>query len=326
MNALLFAHVGIRAALLTFALIGLAQPSRRSRLLVFVVAIAVVEAGWRLFAGVSASEGWEPLSVFSLRALTDLLLTTALLAAHRRKPRSLVAREAEALRRAQTAGELAAAASIAHRMSRLVEEDSPNGDVGALVHDLRALTTSPGEPAANESRLADATLARIGRELREITPATVAVRLDFAEDLGPLLVEGRCLRDAMHRVGRNALAAMTTGGTLSIRASVNKIGDHNLLGLQRGHWMRVEIADSGCGMSPTELARCQDPFYTTRETAAGLGLSAVRAFTARVGGALEVDSHPGAGTRVTLWLPAAAPNERRSRVPDAIASALTVAR
>ena len=206
MNALLFAHVGIRAALLTVALLGLALPKSRGRLLALVVAVAVVEAGWRLFVGVSDAGGWAPHSALSVGALTDLLLTVGLLAAYRRKPRSLVAREAEALRLAQAAGERAAAATIARRMSTLVGDSDPGGDIGTLVHDLRALTMSPGEPALNETRVADATLARIGRELRQITPATVTVRLDFAEDLGPLLVEGRCLRDAIQRIGRNAIA------------------------------------------------------------------------------------------------------------------------
>jgi signal transduction histidine kinase len=67
----------------------------------------------------------------------------------------------------------------------------------------------------------------------------------------------------------------------------------------------VSVVDTGVGMSAETLARARDPFFTTREVGrgAGLGLSMVDGLVQASQGHLEIESRPGAGTRVTMWLP-----------------------
>jgi two-component system nitrogen regulation sensor histidine kinase NtrY len=68
--------------------------------------------------------------------------------------------------------------------------------------------------------------------------------------------------------------------------------------------VRVIVADTGAGMSRAELDRAFEDFYTTKEGGTGLGLSIVRRLVLDLGGILRVDTEPGAGTRVTIELPA----------------------
>ena len=67
----------------------------------------------------------------------------------------------------------------------------------------------------------------------------------------------------------------------------------------------ISIADTGHGMSRTELDRAFEDFFTTKPTGTGLGLSVVRRLVADLGGSMQVATEPGAGTRFDIHLPAA---------------------
>jgi len=73
-----------------------------------------------------------------------------------------------------------------------------------------------------------------------------------------------------------------------------------------GAFLRVAVADTGAGMPPEVLARVGEPFFTTKPAGkgTGLGLTMARQFAERAGGTLRIESAPGQGTTVTLWLPA----------------------
>jgi signal transduction histidine kinase len=72
----------------------------------------------------------------------------------------------------------------------------------------------------------------------------------------------------------------------------------------KGPVVRVIIADTGPGMTRDELDRAFDDFYTTKAGGTGLGLSIVRRLILDLGGALRIDTEPGAGTRATVEIPA----------------------
>ncbi len=90
----------------------------------------------------------------------------------------------------------------------------------------------------------------------------------------------------------NAVEAMPEGGTLTIRTACQ---DGTVV---------LEISDSGTGMSDEERAQVFEPFFTTKETGQGLGMSIVFGIVARHGGEIRVTSGVGAGTTVSLVLPA----------------------
>jgi two-component system NtrC family sensor kinase len=77
--------------------------------------------------------------------------------------------------------------------------------------------------------------------------------------------------------------------------------------LAPGVWLRVTVTDTGTGMPPEVLARAGEPFFTTKAhgKGTGLGLAMARQFAEQDGGALRLESTPGKGTVVTLWLRAA---------------------
>jgi C4-dicarboxylate-specific signal transduction histidine kinase len=72
-----------------------------------------------------------------------------------------------------------------------------------------------------------------------------------------------------------------------------------------GRYSVVVVSDTGCGMTPAAAAHAHEPFFTTRppHEGRGLGLSVVYGIVAGLGGGLHLDSQPGAGTRVSVYLP-----------------------
>jgi CheY-like chemotaxis protein len=99
----------------------------------------------------------------------------------------------------------------------------------------------------------------------------------------------------------NALDAMPDGGRLVLRTFSTE-----------AHQVVLVVEDTGQGMPPEVLSRAVEPFFTTKPVGKGTGLGLSRVFgTVQAhGGALEIDSRPGQGTRVTIRLPVAPPLAR----------------
>jgi signal transduction histidine kinase len=93
---------------------------------------------------------------------------------------------------------------------------------------------------------------------------------------------------------KNAVQAMRDGGTLMVRAR-----------LQRNA-VSIEVADSGPGIEKSVRAQLFEPFFTTREKGSGLGLAVVSQTVADNGGHLELESEEGRGTVFKVVLPARA--------------------
>jgi CheY-like chemotaxis protein len=76
-------------------------------------------------------------------------------------------------------------------------------------------------------------------------------------------------------------------------------------GLAPGDYVRVSVADTGTGMTPDVIERAFDPFFTTKPIGqgTGLGLSMIYGYMRQTGGAVEIDSRPGSGTTMHLYLP-----------------------
>jgi len=69
--------------------------------------------------------------------------------------------------------------------------------------------------------------------------------------------------------------------------------------------MRLTIADNGCGMTSDTQQKVFDPFFTTKAVGKGTGqgLALVHSFVTSHAGTIEIESRPGVGTRMTVWLP-----------------------
>ena len=99
------------------------------------------------------------------------------------------------------------------------------------------------------------------------------------------------LRRALENLILNSLDAMPAGGTLTVRTA------------QRDGAVRLEITDTGEGLTPEECARLFTPYYTTKRHGTGLGLAIVQSVVSDHNGRIEVESAPGAGATFRIELP-----------------------
>ncbi|HYE42715.1 MAG TPA: ATP-binding protein, partial [Caulobacteraceae bacterium] len=106
----------------------------------------------------------------------------------------------------------------------------------------------------------------------------------------------------------NARDATPDGGRITIETAWRELEAGDVADVPAGRHVSVRITDTGQGMAPDVLARVFEPFYTTKPQGkgTGLGLSQVYGFAQQSGGGINIESEPGAGTSVTIFLPASA--------------------
>ncbi|WP_295545924.1 PAS domain-containing sensor histidine kinase [uncultured Pseudacidovorax sp.] len=152
---------------------------------------------------------------------------------------------------------------------------------------------------------------RLVRSMEEMLHRTLGehVRLDVGLDTQTCLAVGdeSQLESAILNLAINARDAMPSGGQLRIATAHLALGDGEVEPLPRGRYVRITVADTGSGMPGDVLAKAFDPFFTTKPIGqgTGLGLSMVYGFAQQSGGQVRIDSVPGQGTRVDLYLPCA---------------------
>jgi signal transduction histidine kinase len=118
------------------------------------------------------------------------------------------------------------------------------------------------------------------------------------------------LESALLNLAINARDAMPEGGALTISTADRKLtADLPDPDLQAGDYVEIEVTDSGLGMSRDVLSRVFEPFFTTKPSGqgTGLGLSQIYGFVQQSGGLVQIDSTPGRGTSVRIYLPGHAP-------------------
>ena len=95
------------------------------------------------------------------------------------------------------------------------------------------------------------------------------------------------------------------GGTLTVQAekiSADALPANYHPAVASG-FVRVRVADTGCGISPEVMGSIYEPFLTTKSTGSGLGLLIVRRIVKEHGGSITLASQPGQGTTITVFLP-----------------------
>ncbi|WP_058543925.1 PAS domain-containing protein [Pseudomonas sp. NA13] len=144
--------------------------------------------------------------------------------------------------------------------------------------------------------------------LSRTTGDHIVLRLQLANELWPVSTDASQLENALLNLVINARDAMPEGGELIVEtANVYLDGaDINTLEpVKAGDYVMIAVSDNGSGMTPAVLAKAFDPFFTTKPIGqgTGLGLSMIYGFAQQSGGHLNLDSVPGQGTRVQLYLP-----------------------
>jgi PAS domain S-box-containing protein len=144
--------------------------------------------------------------------------------------------------------------------------------------------------------------------LRRTLDARIRIEVAIDADTPACRADPGQLESALVNIAINARDAMPDGGTLSFRA---RRCDEAPVAVDREAWrgggVALSVADTGAGMSEAVLARAFEPFFTTKEAGrgTGLGLATVYGFAHQSRGGVALDSRPGQGTTVTLYLPSA---------------------
>jgi two-component system sensor histidine kinase HydH len=126
----------------------------------------------------------------------------------------------------------------------------------------------------------------------QIERGKIKVKKEF-EPLPFITVDREQIKQGILNLLLNAVQAMPKGGHLTLRGQVS----------ESDRWIRLSIQDSGIGIPGEDLNKLFDPFFSTKEGGVGLGLSIAHRIIDQHQGKIEVESAPGKGTRLTVWLP-----------------------
>lgn len=147
------------------------------------------------------------------------------------------------------------------------------------------------------------------RNMADLVASTTGPQINVVLDVDDALPAAKAdpnqLEMALLNLAVNARDAMPNGGTLRISASAGNGNSGQDAHLRPGRYVRLSVADTGIGMDELTLARAVDPFFSTKGVGkgTGLGLSMVHGLATQLGGALMINSKPGLGTNIELWLP-----------------------
>ena len=142
--------------------------------------------------------------------------------------------------------------------------------------------------------------------MRRLLGEPITINTTLAGDLWPTRADPSQVGDALLNLAINARDAMPFGGTISIAtANVHLAPREPDEEVTAGDYVMLSVSDTGTGMAPEVLDRAIEPFFTTKATGAGsgLGLSMIFGFVKQSGGHLRIESEPGLGTTVRLYLP-----------------------
>jgi PAS domain S-box-containing protein len=166
----------------------------------------------------------------------------------------------------------------------------------------RKQTIAPRELDLNQS-VADAL-----KMLRRLLGEGIELLWRPGAELGPVRMDPAQIDQILTNLCVNARDALGGAGTIAIETTRRVLAGPDAAGFQEaapGEYAVLRVSDTGCGMEPGTLARLFEPFFTTKVLGrgTGLGLSTVHGIVKQNGGQIRVESAPGKGTTLEVWLP-----------------------
>jgi signal transduction histidine kinase/CheY-like chemotaxis protein len=154
--------------------------------------------------------------------------------------------------------------------------------------------------------------------LERLVGETIGLRFKSPLSLPLVRADQSMIEQLVMNLASNARDAMPDGGTLIVEISETFVGPEYVgihPGSATGHFVKLEVTDSGCGMDEATRARIFEPFFTTKEVGkgTGLGLATVFNIARQHDGWVEVLSQPGCGSTFTVYLPASSSTEADTR-------------
>lgn len=128
--------------------------------------------------------------------------------------------------------------------------------------------------------------------------------INIPDDLEPVNADKGQLEQVISNLVINAKQAMRSDCVIKITAKNIKVQKNDLLSIKEGKYVEIEVEDQGKGISPDNLKKIFDPYFTTKESGTGLGLATSYSIIKKHNGYIEVESEPGVGTIFRIYLPA----------------------
>ena len=132
-------------------------------------------------------------------------------------------------------------------------------------------------------------------QLKAAAKGEIALKMELGADAGAIEADPELLHRALSNLVLNAIDAMTGPGTIALRT---RGGERSA---------KIEVSDTGAGLTPEEQARIFTPYYTSKQHGTGLGLAIVQSVVSDHSGKITVESSPGRGTTFMMELPRRAP-------------------
>ena len=197
------------------------------------------------------------------------------------------------------AGDETDAAEIGKKLGQYL--DVAKGEINRLdyiiTQFLGAIRPAPVQlRIASLNDVVEKTLQLLGPEIEN---RGVAVKTKLSRNLTSTPIDATQLQQVLVNLVKNAIQAMTTGGTLTLQTG------------ETGDSVWVSVADTGGGIPQEQINRIFEPFYTTKKKGTGLGLMIVQRIVRAHGGKIEVESRVGQGTTFRIWLPS---HERKPKL------------
>jgi PAS domain S-box-containing protein len=175
------------------------------------------------------------------------------------------------------------------------------------------------QPLQAETRNLNRIITGFESVLRRAGNANIEFEIDLDRKANSAMIDSARLESALLNLVVNARDAMPDGGRIRIATRNVTLGDHEAGSLKAGNYVQVTVSDTGTGMPPEVVGRAFEPFFTTKEVGkgTGLGLSQVYGFIKQSDGEVVIESKPGEGTTIAIYLPAVvaeAQEDRRTHV------------
>jgi len=150
--------------------------------------------------------------------------------------------------------------------------------------------------------------------LRSSLPSSIEIRQDIQPDCGLVLADPTQIHQIVMNLCTNGYHAMRDKGTGVLGVSLSRTAvdesdaKTSVLGLAPGPYLKLEVSDTGCGMSKAVMDKIFEPYFTTKskDEGTGLGLAVVHGIIKAYGGHISVYSEPGYGTSFHLYFPISA--------------------
>jgi PAS domain S-box-containing protein len=170
----------------------------------------------------------------------------------------------------------------------------------------------------------NSSVLRMRDMLQSLAGENVVINLALEKNLDWVKMDPVQVDQVLINLTANARDAMANGGAITIRTFNDQISDAHCkqISLEPGAYVCLWFSDSGQGMDQETQSHIFEPFYTTRKTGHGLGLSTVYSIVQQSGGQIVVRSAPGEGAAFTLYLPRTTEDTQPEANPPKAAPAL----